>query len=41
MSDKYVKAVNSGFTAALAKRLGLPRPAILRRFKEIGRASRS
>jgi len=32
MSDKYVKAVNSGFTAALAKRLGLPRPAILRRF---------
>jgi len=32
MSDRYVKAVNSGFTATLAKRLGLPRPAILRRF---------
>lgn len=32
MSDRYVKAVNSGFTATLAKRLGLPRPAELRRF---------
>ncbi|NLF05745.1 MAG: 3-oxoacyl-ACP reductase [Actinomycetales bacterium] len=32
MSDRYVKAVNSGFTATLAKRLGLPRPAVLRRF---------
>lgn len=32
MSDRYVKAVNSGFTATLAKRLGLPRPAELRRY---------
>jgi len=32
MSDTYVKAVNSGFTATLAKRLGLPRPAMLRRY---------
>jgi len=31
MSDRYVKAVNSGVTATLAKRLGLPRPAELRR----------
>ena len=31
MSDRYVKAVNSGFTATIAKRLGLPRPAVLRR----------
>lgn len=31
MSDKYLELVNSGPTAALAKKLGLPRPAVLRR----------
>lgn len=31
MSDRYLALVNSGPTAALAKRLGLPRPAVLRR----------
>src|SRR5690606_37919399 len=31
MSDRYVKAVNSGFTATIAKGLALPRPAVLRR----------
>ena len=31
MTDRYLAAVNSGVTAALAKRLGLPRPALLRR----------
>ncbi|MCV2395297.1 3-oxoacyl-ACP reductase [Actinotalea sp. M2MS4P-6] len=33
MSDTYLELVNSGFTAELAKRLGLPRPARLRRFR--------
>ncbi|MBD5785189.1 3-oxoacyl-ACP reductase [Cellulosimicrobium terreum] len=33
MTDSYVKAVNSGFTKSLAKKLGLPRPAVLRRFR--------
>ncbi len=32
VSDTYLELVNSGFTAQLAKRLGLPRPARLRRF---------
>ncbi|MFL4474787.1 3-oxoacyl-ACP reductase [Paeniglutamicibacter sp. MACA_103] len=31
MADKYLELVNSGFTQKLAKSLGLPRPAILRR----------
>lgn len=31
MSDKYLELVNAGPTAALAKKLGLPRPAVLRR----------
>ncbi|GAA1718821.1 3-oxoacyl-ACP reductase [Isoptericola hypogeus] len=33
MTDSYTKAVNSGFTKSLAKKLGLPRPAILRRYR--------
>lgn len=33
MSDKYTLAVNSGLTKTAAKKLGLPRPAILRRYK--------
>ncbi|WP_407319341.1 3-oxoacyl-ACP reductase [Isoptericola halotolerans] len=33
MTDRYTQAVNSGFTQTLAKKLGLPRPAILRRFR--------
>ena len=33
MSDKYTIAVNSGLTKTAAKKLGLPRPAILRRYK--------
>ncbi|MCB7135161.1 3-oxoacyl-ACP reductase [Cellulosimicrobium marinum] len=33
MTDSYVKAVNSGFTKTLAKKLGLPRPAALRRHR--------
>lgn len=33
MSDAYLTAVNSGFTKTLAKKLGLPQPAPLRRFK--------
>ncbi|WP_426310685.1 3-oxoacyl-ACP reductase [Cellulosimicrobium sp. E-16] len=33
MTDSYVQAVNSGFTKTLAKKLGLPRPAVLRRFR--------
>ena len=33
MTDSYTKAVNSGLTKTLAKKLGLPRPAILRRFR--------
>ncbi|MDO5743776.1 MAG: 3-oxoacyl-ACP reductase [Micrococcaceae bacterium] len=32
MADKYLELVNSGFTKKLAKTLGLPRPAILRRY---------
>ncbi|WP_431712076.1 3-oxoacyl-ACP reductase [Glutamicibacter uratoxydans] len=32
MADKYFELVNSGFTATLAKKLGLPRPARLRRW---------
>ncbi|UWX95757.1 3-oxoacyl-ACP reductase [Arthrobacter zhaoxinii] len=32
MSDTYLNLVNSGFTKELSKKLGLPRPAILRRF---------
>ncbi|MBD9697960.1 3-oxoacyl-ACP reductase [Flavimobilis sp. GY10621] len=32
MTDRYTHLVNTGFTATLAKRLGLPQPAILRRF---------
>ena len=32
MTDTYLDLVNSGFTKTLAKRLGLPRPAVLRRF---------
>ena len=34
MSDTYLDLVNSGFTKTLAKRLGLPRPAVLRRYRE-------
>ncbi|NCT90305.1 3-oxoacyl-ACP reductase [Cellulomonas sp. APG4] len=34
MSDSYVNLVNSGFTKTLAKRLGLPRPAHLRRHRQ-------
>ncbi|MFE6968697.1 3-oxoacyl-ACP reductase [Isoptericola sp. NPDC057653] len=33
MTDSYTRAVNSGFTKTLAKKLGLPRPAVLRRFR--------
>lgn len=32
MADKYLELVNTGFTATLAKKLGLPRPARLRRW---------
>ncbi|HLS04556.1 MAG TPA: hypothetical protein VK030_07305, partial [Actinomycetales bacterium] len=32
MSDKYADLVNSGLTGKLAKALGLPRPARLRRY---------
>ncbi|WP_149204566.1 3-oxoacyl-ACP reductase [Actinotalea subterranea] len=31
MTDTYLNLVNSGFTKKLAKQLGLPRPAVLRR----------
>jgi len=31
VSDRYLDLVNTGFTKSLAKRLGLPRPAVLRR----------
>lgn len=34
MTDTYLELVNSGFTAQLAKRLGLPRPARLRRHRD-------
>ncbi len=33
MTDTYLDLVNSGFTKTLAKRLGLPRPAALRRYR--------
>ncbi|MCL3863102.1 3-oxoacyl-ACP reductase [Actinotalea sp. K2] len=33
MSDTYLNLVNNGFTKTLAKRLGLPRPAVLRRHR--------
>lgn len=32
MTDRYLTLVNSGVTATVAKRLGLPRPAVLRRY---------
>ncbi|PJI93801.1 3-oxoacyl-ACP reductase [Luteimicrobium subarcticum] len=32
MTDTYLKLVNAGSTKTLAKKLGLPRPAVLRRF---------
>ncbi|MGP7960006.1 3-oxoacyl-ACP reductase [Sanguibacter sp. A247] len=32
MTDRYTQLVNTGFTATLAKRLGLPQPALLRRY---------
>lgn len=31
MSDKYISLVNGGVTGNLAKKLGLPRPSVLRR----------
>ncbi|MDO8150381.1 3-oxoacyl-ACP reductase [Isoptericola sp. b408] len=33
MTDRYTQAVNSGFTKTLATKLGLPRPALLRRYR--------
>ncbi|HWS58322.1 MAG TPA: 3-oxoacyl-ACP reductase [Actinotalea sp.] len=33
MSDRYLDLVNTGFTQTLATRLGLPRPAVLRRHR--------
>ncbi|PZR53519.1 3-oxoacyl-ACP reductase [Xylanimonas oleitrophica] len=33
MTDAYTRAVNTGLTKTLAKKLGLPRPALLRRYK--------
>nr|WP_297428605.1 3-oxoacyl-ACP reductase [uncultured Actinotalea sp.] len=33
MTDTYLNLVNSGFTKKLAKQLGLPRPAVLRRHR--------
>ena len=33
MTDTYLNLVNSGFTRTLATRLGLPRPAVLRRHR--------
>jgi 3-oxoacyl-[acyl-carrier protein] reductase len=33
MSDTYLRLVNSGTTKSLAKKLGLPRPAVLRRYE--------
>src|SRR4051794_39673450 len=32
MADRYLKLVNSGLGASVAGRLGLPRPAVLRRY---------
>ena len=34
MSDTYMNVVNSGFAQTLAKKLGLPQPAPLRRFRK-------
>lgn len=36
MTDKYLSAVNTGFTKTVAKKLGLPRPAVLRRYRPGG-----
>ncbi|GII98524.1 3-oxoacyl-[acyl-carrier protein] reductase [Sediminihabitans luteus] len=33
MTDSYLNAVNAGFTKTLAKKLGLPQPAVLRRYE--------
>ncbi len=33
MTDTYLDLVNRGFTKTLAQRLGLPRPAVLRRYR--------
>jgi 3-oxoacyl-[acyl-carrier protein] reductase len=33
MSDTYISLVNGGLTGTLARRLGLPRPSVLRRFE--------
>ena len=33
MTDTYLNLVNSGFTKKIAQQLGLPRPAVLRRFR--------
>ncbi|WP_225755484.1 3-oxoacyl-ACP reductase [Actinotalea sp. Marseille-Q4924] len=33
MTDTYLNLVNAGFTKKLAKQLGLPRPAVLRRYR--------
>ncbi|QAY63775.1 3-oxoacyl-ACP reductase [Xylanimonas allomyrinae] len=33
MTDAYTRAVNTGLTKTLARKLGLPRPALLRRYK--------
>src|SRR3954469_1246742 len=32
MADRYLELVNSGLGASVAGRLGLPRPAVLRRY---------
>ena len=33
MSDRYLHVVNSGLGKTVASRLGLPRPAVLRRYE--------
>jgi 3-oxoacyl-[acyl-carrier protein] reductase len=33
MTDSYTRLVNTGITKTLAKKLGLPRPAVLRRYR--------
>jgi 3-oxoacyl-[acyl-carrier protein] reductase len=33
MTDAYTRAVNTGLTKTIAKKLGLPRPALLRRYR--------
>ena len=33
MTDRYLELVNNGLTQKLAKQLGLPRPAVLRRYR--------